>query len=189
MNWPEYEAWLCRRGSLTLWLTPEALASWQAPKRKTRGGQHRYSDLAIETVLTLGLAFDVSQVEPLLDQIDRPIGQFTADGAYDGAPSTKLLPITALMLPLSFRRAPTRSNGRREAFRPQGSAYRSNQQRRLDEMAGLHRLRQARAGRDRHRAIQVPRRTAPSGSVVPSPADGSCHRLRRSQLNACRRAP
>jgi hypothetical protein len=57
MNWSEYEAGLCRRGSLTLWLTPEALASWQAPKRRTRGGQHRYSDLAIETVLTLGLVF------------------------------------------------------------------------------------------------------------------------------------
>ncbi|GAC1045514.1 hypothetical protein thsrh120_55190 [Rhizobium sp. No.120] len=29
-------------------------------------------------------AGDASQVEPLLDQIDMPIGQFTADGAYDG---------------------------------------------------------------------------------------------------------
>jgi hypothetical protein len=27
---------------------------------------------------------DVAQVEPLLDQIGDPIGQFTADGAYDG---------------------------------------------------------------------------------------------------------
>jgi hypothetical protein len=27
---------------------------------------------------------DASQVEPLLDQIDGDIGQFTADGAYDG---------------------------------------------------------------------------------------------------------
>jgi hypothetical protein len=54
-NWPEYEAGLRRRGSLTLWLTPNALSGWQAPRRKTRGGQHRYSDLAIETTLTLGL--------------------------------------------------------------------------------------------------------------------------------------
>ncbi len=30
---------------------------------------------------------DASQVEPLLDQIDAPIGQFTADGAYDGKPT------------------------------------------------------------------------------------------------------
>ena len=195
-NWPEYEAGLRRRGSLTVWLTPEALSGWQAPKRKTRGGQPRYSDLAIETALTLGLVFglrlrqaesflasvlqlmgldlaipdhttlsrraskprapnkrqvsrfpdkepicvlidstglqiygagqwleekhgaksrrnwrklhlaldadsgdiiahvmtdqdagDASQVEPLLDQIDMPIDQFTADGAYDGEPT------------------------------------------------------------------------------------------------------
>jgi hypothetical protein len=56
-NWPGYEAGLSRRGSLTLWLTPEALAAWRAPRRKTRGGQSRYSDLAIETVLTLGCVF------------------------------------------------------------------------------------------------------------------------------------
>ena len=30
---------------------------------------------------------DASQVEPLLNQIDVPIGQFTADGAYDGKPT------------------------------------------------------------------------------------------------------
>ncbi|NKL24715.1 IS5 family transposase [Rhizobium leguminosarum] len=195
-NWPEYEAGLRRRGGLTLWITPEALWSWLAPKRTTRGGQPRYSDLAIETTLTLGLVFglrlrqteglltsvlqlmgldlavpdhttfsrrastwrssdvrqgrripgagpvhvlvdstgleiygagqwleekhgarsrrgwrklhlaldadsgeiiahamtdqdtgDASQVEPLLDQIEVPVGQFTADGAYDGKPS------------------------------------------------------------------------------------------------------
>lgn len=32
-------------------------------------------------------ASDASQVEPLLDQIDDEIGQFTADGAYDGYPT------------------------------------------------------------------------------------------------------
>jgi hypothetical protein len=30
---------------------------------------------------------DASQVKPLLDQIDDEIGQFTADGAYDGTPT------------------------------------------------------------------------------------------------------
>ncbi|GLR46080.1 hypothetical protein GCM10007880_65980 [Mesorhizobium amorphae] len=45
------------RGSLTLWLTEEALAEWQAPRRTTRGGQPLYSDLAIETALTLGCVF------------------------------------------------------------------------------------------------------------------------------------
>jgi transposase len=32
-------------------------------------------------------AGDASQLEPLLDQIDNEIGQFTADGAYDGCPT------------------------------------------------------------------------------------------------------
>jgi hypothetical protein len=45
-NRAEYEAGLRRRGSLTLWHTPEALSFWQAPKRTTRGGQPRYSDPA-----------------------------------------------------------------------------------------------------------------------------------------------
>jgi hypothetical protein len=30
-NWADYEAGLRRRGSLTLWITPEALAGWRAP--------------------------------------------------------------------------------------------------------------------------------------------------------------
>lgn len=192
-NWADYEAGLRRRGSLILWMTPEALAGWTARRRKTRGGQPLYSDLAIETTLMLGMVFglrlrqsegllssvlalmglelpvpdhttlsrrartwmptveqraapeaplhvlvdstglkiygtgewleekhgtksrrgwrklhlavdadsgeiiahsltdqetgDASQLKPLLDQIDDEIGQFTADGAYDGSPS------------------------------------------------------------------------------------------------------
>ena len=40
-----------------LWITPEALCGWAAPRRKTRGGQPLYSDLAIETTLMLGMVF------------------------------------------------------------------------------------------------------------------------------------
>lgn len=61
-NWREYETRLRQCGSLTLWVTPEALSSWQAPKRTTRGGQPHYSDLAIETALTLGPVFDLGCV-------------------------------------------------------------------------------------------------------------------------------
>ncbi|NKL25023.1 IS5 family transposase [Rhizobium leguminosarum] len=70
-NWPEYEAGLRRRGSLTLWMTPEALARWHAPRRKTRGGQPRYSDLAIETALTLGCVFGMRlrQTEGLMNSV------------------------------------------------------------------------------------------------------------------------
>lgn len=70
-NWAEYEAGLRRRGSLTLWMTPEALDGWQSPRRKTRGGQPRYSDLAVETTLTLGLVFGLRlrQTEGLLGSV------------------------------------------------------------------------------------------------------------------------
>ncbi|MET3616142.1 hypothetical protein ABID16_004491 [Rhizobium aquaticum] len=70
-NWAEYEAGLRRRGSLTLWITPEALAGWAAPRRKTRGGQPLYSDLAIETTLTLGMVFGLRlrQSEGLLSSV------------------------------------------------------------------------------------------------------------------------
>jgi hypothetical protein len=30
-NWPEYDAALVRRGSLTVWFTEEAVAAWHAP--------------------------------------------------------------------------------------------------------------------------------------------------------------
>jgi transposase len=41
----------------------------------------------IAHVMTDQDAGDASQVGPLLDQIDMPIEQFTADGAYDGDPT------------------------------------------------------------------------------------------------------
>ena len=70
-NWAEYEAGLRRRGSLTLWITPEALGGWAAPRRKTGGGQPRYSDLAIETTLMLGMVFGLRlrQSEGLLSSV------------------------------------------------------------------------------------------------------------------------
>jgi len=58
-NWREYEAGLRRRGSLTLWVTPEALAGWHVPRRTIRVDQRRYSDLAIETALTLAWVFNL----------------------------------------------------------------------------------------------------------------------------------
>lgn len=86
-NWPEYEAGLRRRGSLTLWLTPDALHRWQAPRRKTRGGQHRYSDLAIETTLTLGLVFGLRlrQAEGLLESVRRWRGRYHVEAAFRGS--------------------------------------------------------------------------------------------------------
>jgi hypothetical protein len=42
-NWPEYDAALVRRGSLTVWFTQEALAAWHAPATGERGGQRTMS--------------------------------------------------------------------------------------------------------------------------------------------------
>jgi hypothetical protein len=56
-NWREYDASLRNRGSLTIWFTPEAIAGWKAQPRTTPGGQRHYSDLAIETALTLRTVF------------------------------------------------------------------------------------------------------------------------------------
>ena len=59
-NWSAYEAGLRRRGDLTFWVDEAALAGWHAPRRSTPGGQPRYSDLAIELVLTLRLVFHLA---------------------------------------------------------------------------------------------------------------------------------
>src|ERR687894_615105 len=48
-NWPEYDGALQRRGSLTVWVTPEALAAWHPPKTGRRGRSREYSALAIQT--------------------------------------------------------------------------------------------------------------------------------------------
>src|ERR687893_37320 len=35
-NWPAYDGALQRRGSLTVWVTPEALAAWHPPRTGRR---------------------------------------------------------------------------------------------------------------------------------------------------------
>ncbi|NRP89107.1 hypothetical protein GFPCMMHI_05032 [Ensifer adhaerens] len=75
-NWAEYGAGLRQRGSLTLRITSETVEGWAARRRKTRGGRSRYSDLAIETTLTLGLVFGLRlrQAEGFLTSVLRPMG-------------------------------------------------------------------------------------------------------------------
>jgi len=65
----------------------------------------------IAHVMTDQDAGDASQVEALLDQTDEPIGQFTADGAYDGNPTYDAVTSIAPALRWSFRHAPMRWNG------------------------------------------------------------------------------
>ena len=63
-NWPEYDAALVRRGSLTVWFTEEAVAAWHAPATRERGGQPIYSAMAIETDLALRLGSTSRCVRP-----------------------------------------------------------------------------------------------------------------------------
>jgi hypothetical protein len=52
-NWPEYDAALVRRGSLTLWFTEEAVAAWRAPATGERGGQPIYSATSVTSRLSI----------------------------------------------------------------------------------------------------------------------------------------
>jgi hypothetical protein len=67
-NWREYDAALRHRGSLTVWFTEAAIASWSAERRTSRGGQPRYSAVAITTALTLRALFRLAlrQTEGLI---------------------------------------------------------------------------------------------------------------------------
>ena len=70
-NWPEYDRALVQRGDITVWLAPAAIATWEAVGVGTRGGQLQYSNLAIETALTLRLIFHLPlrQTEGFLTSI------------------------------------------------------------------------------------------------------------------------
>jgi Transposase DDE domain len=69
-NWPEYEAGLRRRGSLTLWIEDAALNHWQTVGS---GGQARYTDAAIQTTLMVRTAFRLAfrQTEGLMASVIR----------------------------------------------------------------------------------------------------------------------
>ena len=54
-NWASYERALIGRGNITIWLSRAAIAAWKPEGTRTRGAPPKYSDLAIETALTLRL--------------------------------------------------------------------------------------------------------------------------------------
>src|ERR1700681_3820112 len=75
-NWPEYDAALVQRGSLTVWFTEEAVAAWHAPATGARGGQPICSAIAIEPGLALRLVFHqpLRQTEGMLRSIAAVLG-------------------------------------------------------------------------------------------------------------------
>lgn len=53
-NWREYNRALAQRGSLTVWLSPEAIAKWTTEELTgAAGASPTYTDLAIETMATV----------------------------------------------------------------------------------------------------------------------------------------
>ena len=75
-NWAAYDVALRQRGSLTVWFTEAAIAAWKAEPRCTRGGQPRYSAVAITTALTLRAVFRLAlrQTEGLIASLLRLLG-------------------------------------------------------------------------------------------------------------------
>ena len=75
-NWPAYDRALVKRGDITVWLAPDAIATWETVGVGKRGGQLQYSDLAIETALTLRLIFHLPlrQTEGFLTSIFGMLG-------------------------------------------------------------------------------------------------------------------
>ena len=75
-NWREYERGLRSRGDVTIWLSEDAIAAWVPPKNGLRGGQRRYSNLAVRTALTLRVVFSLPlrQTEGFLDSLLRLMG-------------------------------------------------------------------------------------------------------------------
>ena len=101
-NWPAYDRALVQRGDITVWLVPDAIAAWEAVGVGKRGGQRQYSDLAIETALTLRLIFHLPlrQTEGFLTSI------FGMLGLALSAPDHTTLSRRGQHLDLTLRRAP-----------------------------------------------------------------------------------
>ena len=80
-NWASYDRALVRRGDLTIWLSPAAIAAWEPDGGGTRGAQRKYSDLAIESALTLRLLFHLPlrQAEGFLHLTHAAFADFGGD--------------------------------------------------------------------------------------------------------------
>ena len=103
-NWASYDRALVRRGDVTVWLSPEAIAAWEPAGVGKRGGQLKYSDLAIETALTLRLIFNLPlrQTEGFLESL---LGMMGIDLS---APDHTTLSRRGQHLDVALRRVPAR---------------------------------------------------------------------------------
>ena len=75
-NWREYERGLRARGDVTIWFSNKAIGRWISRSSGAPGGPRLYSDLAIETALTLRTVFGLAlrQTEGFVGSILRILG-------------------------------------------------------------------------------------------------------------------
>jgi hypothetical protein len=75
-NWAMYNESLRQRGDLTVWFNSDTLKLWAAPRRLSRGGQPRYSDMAITICLTFGVVYGLPlrQTQGLMRSLARLMG-------------------------------------------------------------------------------------------------------------------
>ncbi len=75
-NWETYEESLRRRGDITIWFDEAAVAAWEAEPSGRPGGQLQYSDLAVNTALTLRSVFHLAlrQTEGFVTSLIRLMG-------------------------------------------------------------------------------------------------------------------
>ena len=97
-----YDRGLVHRGDITIWLSPEAIAAWEPDGAGTRGAQRKYSDVAIETALTLRLLFHLPlrQAEGFLTSL------FVVMGLDLRSPDHTTLSRRGQHLDLTLRRVP-----------------------------------------------------------------------------------
>jgi len=102
-NWASYDRALVGRGDVTLWVSPNAIATWAPAGVGTRGGQRQYSDVAIETALRLRLLFHLPlrQTEGFLHSL------FAMGGLDLAAPDHTTLSRRGQHLDLTRARIPT----------------------------------------------------------------------------------
>src|SRR5215213_5160553 len=104
-NWPDYDRALQQRGSLTVWVTPEALAAWHPPRTGRRGRSPQYAEIAIETGHLPRLAFGRPwrQTEGLLRSLTDLLG--VGVGVPDHTTFLRRSPGLALAKPLARAQA------------------------------------------------------------------------------------
>ena len=75
-NWAEYNDALVERGSLTVWISQEAIEKWEYDGPNQQGAQWGYTDLAIRTCLEIKLAYELTlrQVEGFVGSIFELMG-------------------------------------------------------------------------------------------------------------------